>query len=395
MPDPFEILTQRILLPDLKLKKVIYNKDFIYLFVEKRLSGEVCPHCAQLSSTGYDKRQVRLKDEPIRDKKVILFAVKRRFYCKPCKRVFSEPIGGVIARRRTTQRFRKAVLVACENMVSIKKVRQRFRVSSSFVYTALYEQLELRRRTRLYPFPSSIGIDEHAMKRNRKFGFMEFNTMVVDLKNHRPIEVIPGKDPATLRQYLDPIAGPENVKWAVIDMCDPYKKFIKSYFPNARIVADKFHVLRLITPYINRARMDITGDRRSNPVRKLLLRKRENLSFIERSALDKWLHAFPKMQELYFYKEALRRFYRCKGFDRAKRAYINLLDLMATSELPEIQRLRRTLKKWQVEILHHFSSGLTNAMTEGFNNKAKVVKRMGYGYRSQNNFRLRVLNACA
>lgn len=395
MPDPFEILSQRVLLPDLKLKKVIYRKNWLCLEVEKESAFEVCPHCATKSSARYDRRRVRLKDEPIREKKVVLFAMKRRFYCKPCKRVFSEPIGGVLPRRRTTQRFRKAVLVACENMVSIKKVRSRFNVSSSFVYTALYEQLELRRRTRLYPFPEAIGIDEHAMKRNRKFGFMEFNTMVVDLKNHRPIEVIPGKDTATLRQYLDPIANPENVKWAVIDMCDPYKKFIKSYFPNAKIVADKFHVLRLITPHINRARMDITGDRRSNPVRKLLLRKREKLSFTERSALDKWLRAFPKMAELYFYKEAMRRLYRCKGFDRARRSLIKLLDLMATSQLPEIQRLRRTLKKWQIEILHHFSSGLTNAMTEGFNNKAKVVKRMGYGYRSQNNFRLRVLNACA
>jgi transposase len=62
---------------------------------------------------------------------------------------------------------------------------------------------------------------------------------------------------------------------------------------------------------------------------------------------------------------------------------------------PEVKRLRSTLKRWSEEILGHFKCGLTNAQTEGFNNKAKVVKRMGYGYRSQNNFRLRVLNACA
>ena|GEM_PF-1257637 len=96
------------------------------------------------------------------------------------------------------------------------------------------------------------------------------------------------------------------------------------------------------------------------------------------------------MAELYFTKEALRRLYRCHGYERAKRSLTGLLDHMAASELPEIKRLRRTLKKWREEILNHFRSGLTNAMTEGFNNKAKVVKRMGYGYRSQNNFRLRV-----
>jgi len=395
MPHPTQTLSDQILLPELKLQQTVYRRYFLLLHVEKHRVKEVCPKCATLSQTAYDKRIVKIKDDPIRGKRVALHITKRRFLCKPCNKVFMEPISGILPRRRSTQRFRRGVLEACETMVSIKKVREKFRVSASFVYTALYEQLELRRRTRMYPFPFAIGIDEHAMKRNRKYGFMEFNTMVVDLKNHRPIEVIPGKDQHTLRQYLDPIGGRENVKWAVIDMCDPYKRFIKDYFPNAQIVADKFHVLRLITPHINRARVDITGDKRSNPVRKLLLRKREKLDYFERRALDLWLKDFPKMQELYFYKEALRSLYRCKGIDRARCSMINMLDHMASSQLDEIKRLRGTLKRWMEEILNHFSSGLTNAMTEGFNNKAKVVKRMGYGYRSQNNFRLRVLNACA
>jgi len=49
------------------------------------------------------------------------------------------------------------------------------------------------------------------------------------------------------------------------------------------------------------------------------------------------------MAELYFTKEALRRLYRCHGYERAKRSLTGLLDHMAASELPEIKRLRRTL----------------------------------------------------
>jgi transposase len=72
-----------------------------------------------------------------------------------------------------------------------------------------------------------------------------------------------------------------------------------------------------------------------------------------------------------------------------------MMDKMATSALPEIQTLRRTLMKWRAEILAHFEFRITNAMTEGFNHKAKLVKRRGYGYRSFRNYRLRLLNACA
>jgi len=72
-----------------------------------------------------------------------------------------------------------------------------------------------------------------------------------------------------------------------------------------------------------------------------------------------------------------------------------LTERMSRSTLPEIQTLRRTLLKWKEEILAYFYTRLTNGRTEGFNNKAKLVKRRAYGYRSFRNYRLRLLNACA
>ena len=62
--------------------------------------------------------------------------------------------------------------------------------------------------------------------------------------------------------------------------------------------------------------------------------------------------------------------------------------------IPELKTLQYTFSRWKNEILNYFDSGLTNAMTEGFNSKAKLLKKMGYGYRNQNNFGLRLLNAC-
>ena len=59
-----------------------------------------------------------------------------------------------------------------------------------------------------------------------------------------------------------------------------------------------------------------------------------------------------------------------------------MTDEMSFSHLKEIQTLRRTLLKWREEILNYFTTRLTNARTEGFNNKAKVVKRRAYGYKS-------------
>ena len=67
----------------------------------------------------------------------------------------------------------------------------------------------------------------------------------------------------------------------------------------------------------------------------------------------------------------------------------------ATSALPQVQMLRRTLMRWRREILAYFVCRLTNARTEGFNGKAKLVIRRAYGYKSFRNYRLRLLNSCA
>ena len=72
-----------------------------------------------------------------------------------------------------------------------------------------------------------------------------------------------------------------------------------------------------------------------------------------------------------------------------------MTDKMATSTLPEIKTLRKTLLKWREPILAYFFTGLTNARTEGYNNLAKLIQRRAFGYKSFENYRLRLLNACA
>ena len=200
---------------------------------------------------------------------------------------------------------------------------------------------------------------------------------------------------------LDPHDAREAVQEAFLALhralpsCDTYKSFAKRFFPNARLVADQFHVLRLLNPALTRRRGEVTGDRRSMELRRLLLRNGFTLDFWQRRDMHAFLDAHPALREVYLAKEALHRFYRTRGIARAGRALDRLLDGIASSLLPELQTLRRTLRRWRHEVLAHFDTGLTNAMTEGFNLKAKLVKRGAFGYRSFRNYRLRLLNACA
>ena len=395
MDPKWESTSKFILLPELKLLTHWQSARFrTHYKCFKESLFEVCPKCAVKSYSVHDRRLVKVKDQPIRGSGIVLHVWKRRFRCGSCKKVFTEPLHGVRKGFKTSDRYRRGIRWACENFKNLKRVQRAFNCSAGLCYKVFYEQLEIKHRERMNDcWGTRLGIDEHTWrKRNNGKRCTDFASLIVDYDRGRIAEAVNGKTVQALKDQLDYIPGRERVREVTIDMCDPFKKFVREFFPNAQLTADKFHVLRLTNPIINKARTEITGDNRSNPVRKLLLRNRHQLKYYEKSALDKWLELYPKMKEIYFFKEALYQLYRTKGFDKASRALTNLTDRMALSTLDEIKKLRRTLMKWREEILHYFKSGLTNARTEGYNRLAKGEQYSSFGVRSFFNYRLRLLN---
>lgn len=392
MDPQWESTSKFILLPELTLLTHWQSAKFrTHYKCVKESEFEVCPKCATPSRSVHDRRWVKVQDQPIRGSGVKLHVLKRRFRCPGCRKVFTEPVPGVRKGFKTTQRFRRGLSWACENFLDLKRVQRAYSCSAGLVYKVYYEQLELKLRERQNDlWPTTIGIDEHSFRRG--FRQREFATILVDYPGKKIFEVAEGKTVIGLETQFAHIEGCERVQNVVLDMCDPFKKYAKGKFPNAKLIADHFHVVRLLNPMINKARTEITGDQRSNPVRKLLLMNGKRLEYFERRALHKWLDHHPKMKELYHFKEALHALYRCRGYNRARAGLIGLLDRMALSELPEIKRLRKTLMKWREEILNYFATGLTNGRTEGFNNLAKLLQKRAFGFRSFKNYRLRLLS---
>src|SRR5689334_25357968 len=119
-----ESVIRYLLLPELELLEARaagpdgrWGTEF---FAEKRSEFEVCPKCATPSRSVYDRRWVKLRDDPLRGGEVILWVKKRRFSCATCKRPFTEPVAGVRKGYRTTERYRRRILWACERFSDLK-----------------------------------------------------------------------------------------------------------------------------------------------------------------------------------------------------------------------------------------------------------------------------------
>jgi transposase len=377
--------------------KFIASKTFKsgYLWdVEKiRNPFEVCPKCAKPSNVRCGRVSVTVREAGIRERPLWLRILKHRYYCKTCRKPFTEAVDCVWPRRRTTHYFRKQVALDCGFYTNLDLVRRHHECSSGFIYKVHYDQIKtkLRERTGI-AWPAVLGIDEHFFSRRK--GFTEFTTVFCDLKKRRLFEMCLGKDKKSILEQVKFIPGREKVKVVVIDLSNGYLSVVKELFPNAQIIADKFHALRLITPALLKLRKDIHGHRQDLQTRRLLLKNREDLDYFVRSDVDRYLKKYPELNELYRIKERLREFYRCRGKIKARINLERLIEEMKSSLQEPVQRLRRTLIKWKDQLINYFENRWTNGFTEATNGSAKALQRRARGFKNFVNYRLKTLSAC-
>jgi transposase len=89
--------------------------------------------------------------------------------------------------------------------------------------------------------PRILGIDEHLFSRKQGYA-----TTFCDLRAHRIFDVVLGRSEAALDEYLSKLPGKQRVRVICMDLSSAYRALVRKHFPKAKIVADRFHVIRLI-----------------------------------------------------------------------------------------------------------------------------------------------------
>jgi transposase len=387
-------LASFVLLPEMVLKKQFpLGRSGIGFEVEKNSTFEFCPTCQKKCVSVHSRHQAKIKDATLRGKIVILYVNKKRYRCKTCNKIFTEHFPGISPRKRHTHRYQREVKWASTNFSDMKKVQKFVRSSAATCFKTRNDELSKKVRETNYPLPEKLGIDEHSL-RKPKYQATEYNSIIVDHKNKKVFDLLPSRSKLDLVRAFEKYEGKENVKWVSMDFSTTFKSVVRSCLANAKIVLDRFHVQRLFGRLVNRMRKKITGDKRKNPIRKLLLRNESDLDPTERRVVRYWLNQQPQVKEVYEYKEAMRRVYKSKGIAMATRVLNNLLEKMKSSKNELVLSLRKTIVTWKNEILNYHLQRISNGRTEGFNRKAKLIQRRAYGLKNFKNYRLCLLNEC-
>lgn len=382
-------------LPEYQITAIRQDAGRVTIAVEYR--GTVkCPHCECTCLRRKDSAIRRPRHECLRQRHTELELTTHKWLCHGCGRSFWERFPGLLPRKRATEAFRRSVFQDHWDGINRSRVAQRMGISSATVerWSLDFLQRKAAERQRVL-CPAVLGIDEHFFTRRKGYA-----TTFCDLKGRKVMDVVLGRSEASLESYLENLPGKEAVRVICMDLSSVYRAIARKHFPNAKIVADRFHVIRLINHHFLTCWREIDPAASKNRgLVSLMRRHRHHLKPEQRERLEKYLEEQPLLKLIYRFKQKLC--YLLLKKHRTKKQCAKLaprltaaIEQLQEFPLAPLAQLGETLGSWSEEIARMWRFTRSNGITEGFHTKMEVLARQAYGFRNFASYRLRVRMLC-
>jgi transposase len=205
----------------------------------------------------------------------------------------------------------------------------------------------------------------------------------------------------SLQAYFQRLEGRAEVRVVSMDLAANYRSLVRLHFPNARIVADRFHVIRIINHHFLACWRDLdTTGSRNRGLLPLMRRHRHNLRAEQQLRLAAYLAERPALETIYRFKQRLsylllKRHRTRKQCEQLVPRFLRAVYQLRQAGLAPLVQLGQTLAAWSEEIVAMWRFTRNNGITEGFHNKMELINRQAYGFRNFQNYRLRVQVLCS
>lgn len=384
-----------------------------WLMVETTATRLACPECGVIGA-GNGRRRVIVRDLPIAGRPTVLVWAKRTGRCREprCWRSsWSETSPEIAPRASLTERARREICRRVgRELDSVAEVAREFGVGWQTAHQAVIDHGDqlIADDARL-EHVTALGVDEHTFQHANATRRTQMVTTFVDIDRGRLLDVVPGRSGEVVRTWIGQRTDgwADQIRIAAIDAFAGYASAIRSTLPDATLVIDHFHAIRLASEAVNGARrrvqQDTTGHRgRSGDplygIRRLLLMTWNHLNERGWERLRAGLAAGDRDGEIaavWLARELLVEVYAANGLEHAKRQLTVFFQHAADANVPELTRLANTIDRCSAEVLaFHTTGGASNGPTEAVNLLIEKIRRIGHGYRNFNNYRRRLLLGC-
>jgi transposase len=359
-----------------------------------------CPNCGRLSGHLHQNHALTIRDLSMGEHCVYLKINRRQMNCRECNKKFSEEFDFVKKKSLFTNRFKHKIVEETIHS-DIKNVAKRHGLSEQEVETIIKE-VGLAIISKKPKNLKRLGLDEIAFVKGQK----NYCAVLVDLDTNQLVAILPKRTQEEIRKCLESW-GEEvlsQITEVSIDLFTSYKSLSEELMPNAQVVADRFHVMKQINEELDKERRKLKReinkiedkDEKEGKLEVMthskyaLLKNEKDLNELQKEKLVKINEVFPELSEMHRLKELFRDIFETESSWLG--GLLKITEWMKEAQLTFPQSFG-TIRRWIGEIIAYFDNRTTQGAVEGINNKLKLIKRRGYGFRNFNNFQIRCMLA--
>lgn len=376
-------------------EKIDFSSNSTNIWIKCPIKQHICPSCNNSTSRVHDYYLRSFNHIMIGKKSTKIFYNRRRYVCTHCGKRFAENNSFI---QKFYRHSNDVVYSVFDDLTSIKNLSQIGKdnnMSSQNVSRIMNKFIPIFHNT--YSLPEAIGIDEF----RGNSGGNKFQVVITNLKTHKVIDVISDRSEDALYNFFRKISNPNDVKLVSMDLSLFFKSIITNVFPNAKIIADTFHFSRLMHWALDNVRKDVQKDLPKD----MRIYFKHSRYVLHKRTSDLTPDQYNQLNNMLDYNENLRWAYSIvqKLFEIIdeinphKKVFLfkEFMTYSCNCDLKEFNKHIQTYFKWYKYIINSFYTNYSNGITEGLNTKIKTLKRVSFGFRNFQNFRLRILMACS
>lgn len=319
-----------------------------------------------------------------------------RVECRVCGVIRRVKIPFAHLHKRYTKRLEKYVLFLLR-AATIKDVAATVGLGWDVVKDIQKRSLLKRFRLPRLKGVRRIAIDEIAIAKGHRY-----LSVVLDLDSGRVLFVGEGKGAEALKPFWNRAKRCKQckIKSVAIDMSPAYISAVRENLRDARIVFDRFHIVKLCNEMLTKLRRALYNEATERMDKKvlkgtrwLLLKNPEHLnaSRNESEHLNEALALNQPLATAYYLKEELRQFWAQEDKVSAGALIFDWMRRAEASGITLLKNFAHTVAAHREGILAWYDDKISTGPLEGTNNKIKTMKRQAYGYRDIEFFKLKIM----
>lgn len=368
-------------LDEYKLLKVEESEHDYALQVQTKAPYSSCLGCFEATNIRkFGTLSVIYMDLPVHGKRVGIHIERQRYQCKCCGKTYFEPLPRMDEKRQCTKRL--ITYIANKALThTFTSIASEVGLNETTVRHIFNDHITLLDSLYKVETPRWLGIDEIHLIRPR--------CVLTNVEKNTFVDLLDNRDKKKVVNYLTRLPDRQQVELVAIDMWRPYKDAVELCLPQAQVVIDKYHVVRMANESLDKVRKALREEltpkerRGLKKDRYVLLKRKRDLDMKEQIYLQAWCERFPVLKIAYELKENFYAIWEQPTKTTSAEANALYQDWVKQVQ-PEVAEhflpLITAFDNWSPEIFAYFDSPVTNAYTESLNSLIRVADRMGRGY---------------